>query len=331
MVLEREAYTRDGTAFLDMSPLQRLDSGRRPSGFDASANLPDWVRHVLPEEFRTTVGTRPFPGQWLSSRARTLGADLGRTLDTSLTDGTWTQSSVDVVSLAERMALVNVPKGTTVNWLMALLHYGHTVSGAVHQDDGGPLLEAIRERYGVPVSVTGCDRDASNGRWLARCTLGVMDTDSLRNIVCGDLLVPLATEGADQVRFVQRWEVRSDMASTVAAIACRFDDPFWGDDTVTGDTRTTTVADGTTITDHLAFQQSQAYSWTTSGLDGVGSFEARMELRADGGGPTRVLEFEVKLATTSAAGTVAAVGQFATIAGAIPDAFADDVGLTVLR
>ena len=113
-------------------------------------------------------------------------------------------------------------------------------------------------------------------------------------------------------------------------VACRFDDPFLGDYRH-GDNRATTVGDDTTIVDHLASQQSEAYTWTTSGLDGVGSFEARIELGADRGGPTRVLEFEVELSSNSAAGTVAAIGLFATITGAIPHAFAEDVGLTVLR
>jgi hypothetical protein len=327
-VLEREAYDGDGSAFLDMSPLQRLDTGRRPTGFDTVGNLPDWVRPVLPEDVRELASMADLPAAWLSRRAEVLGRDLGHHLD--VTDAAWTQGSVDeAVSLAERLALINVPKGTTRAWLGVLLHYGHTVSGTIREDRGGPLLEAIHARTGIPLQVARAGRDAPNGRWLARYTMGVMDTDSLRNLVYGELLLPLSTHGTTKLVLRRSWDVRADMAATVAAVACRFDAPFWGDYQVHGATRTTTSASGATVTDHLTDQRPDGYRWTSDGVEGSTHLAASLHLEPnDTNAPTRRLTLAVTCATTTAEATVADIGIFAGIADAIPGAFARDVGLT---
>jgi hypothetical protein len=220
-VLEREVHDGDGTMLLDMTPLQRLQTGRRPTGFDPDVKLPDWARDVLPEDVRD-VPTGAFASTWLTGRARLLGRDLRERMDEAA--GSWSRASIDeVVSLAERLVLVSVPKGTTLGWLPLRFHYGHTVSGELQQHDGGTLLEVIRRRTGVPLSVAPGERGGSNGQWLARYSLGVMDTDSPRNLVYGEVLIPVATEAVDGVRWSGSWDVRSDTATTVATVACRFD------------------------------------------------------------------------------------------------------------
>lgn len=331
---EREVFN-GGTAFFDMTPLQRLETARRPNAI-IPGGPPSWAAKALPEQVSSIApGTKAFAEAWLSTRATALGAALAGQLDSVAGEGVspadvdWTRDAVDeAVSLAERLVLTNVPKGTTAGWLRIVAPYGHTVSGDINEKAGGALLAAMADASGMPVSVTEQDRNTSNGRWLARYTLGVMDTDSLRDLVFGEVLIPLTTEGVDGVTLTRAWELRADMATTVAALACRFDDPFWGTYETDGTERTTTLPDKTTITDRLRSQHDDGYSWTTTGVAGLTRFDASLALDGDRAGSTRTLTLEVEMSTDLGAATVAGVGIFATIADAIPASFADHAGLT---
>jgi Ferritin-like len=329
-LFQREVFNT-GKTFLDMSPLQRLDSARRPS-FDGANNVPDWARNVVPEDFRSSLGGPDFASSWLLSRAEALGGALVDGLGAHGGEDSataWTQGDVDeVISLAERLVRINLPSGTTVGWLGALLHYGHTVSGPQVCAEPNPVLSVFESQTGIPLALRDGDR-GTNGRWLANYSLGVMDTDSIRNLVYGEVHIPvMAPGGAGGVKLQRTWDARADMAQVLADVTCHFDRPFWGAYEVNGMTRTTTLPDKTRITDTLDGSADAAgYGWTMTGIPDLVGFHAELVVTPGSGGSGSRLTFHVAFSAGSEAACVAGVGVFAWIAGAIPGAVSDTVSL----
>jgi hypothetical protein len=102
---------------------------------------------------------------------------------------------------------------------------------------------------------------------------GFMDTDALSDVVYGELYVPLTVQPTDgPVRFERSWRFVAGMADVVASYACRFARPFWADFKVDGDTRTITLADGTTIVETLTRQDDAEYAYSASGVPGIDDY-----------------------------------------------------------
>lgn len=277
-VLRREVFN-EGRTFMEMDPLQRLLSSREPCGFDFDlANVPEWALAMLSQQERELLAGPGFPRSYLRVRAGVLGAAL----QASLTNGDPTRASVDeTVSFLERMRLVAVPRGTTVAWLRVLLNYGHTISGALADAHGDQLLDALGVRVGAELATSTAQRGQPNGRWMVVYTKGIMDTDALSDVVFGELYVPLTAQPADgPTRFERRWRFAGGMEEVVAAYACRFAAPFWGSFQVAGDTRTTTLPDGTTIIETLTQQGDAEYAYTASGVPGISDFSGRFAVTA---------------------------------------------------
>jgi hypothetical protein len=258
---------------MQMSPLQRLFSSRGVCGFDSVENIPPWAHASLSDEQQRLLADPTFPGSYLDARAATLAQALKESLDAA----SWTRDAVDqTVSFAERLRLVAVPRSTTVGWLGILCHYGHTVSGELAPaPEEDPLLAELGQRIGAEVAVATAARDEPNGRWLASYTKGVMDTDALSYLVFGELYAPLtARPVGEPLRFSRKWRFVAGMEDLLAAYACRFGAPFWGDYKVAGNTRTTTLPDGTTIEETLTEQEPRSYHYTAAGVPGVGEYKA---------------------------------------------------------
>jgi hypothetical protein len=290
-LFKREVFNQ-GVTLLHMSPLQRLMSARAPVGFDRYRNIPDWVRRQLPDTLGKLLQN---PGYYLTQRARVLAGSLSEHLDGTTGH---TQKEVDtVVSLAERMRLVSVPRGTTVAWLNFLLHYGHTVSGPLVVGAGdNPILAAVAERTGLHLSLKECeDRDAPNARWLVKYTKGVMDTDAISDLVFGELYVPLTVEDTDQpIALASHWTFPESIRSAVAAYACRFDHPFWAPFDVHSNERILELPDGTVITETLREQKEDAYTYTMTGIEGVTDYVGAFTISGANGSTSKVkLEWQI--------------------------------------
>lgn len=294
LLFEREVFNQ-GVALLRMSPLQRLMSSRAPVGFDSYKNIPGWARRQLPDTLRKLLQDPGYPRSYLAQRARVLAGSLSEHLDGATG---YTQKEADaVVSLAERLRLVSVPRGTTVAWLNFLLHYGHTISGPLAAGTGdNPIFAAVAERTGLHLSLTEQeDRDAPNARWLAKYTKGVMDTDAISDLVFGELYVPVTVEATDQpIALASDWTFPESMRSAVAAYACRFDHPFWAPFDVRNNERILELPDGTVITETLREQREDAYTYTMTGIEGMTDYVGTLALSgAEGSAGEVKLEWQV--------------------------------------
>lgn len=323
ILLEREVYN-GGLDFTAMEPFQRLNTSRRPVGADYLVNLPAWGREVVPERYHEVLGQPGFGGQWLADRAATIGWTLGQELS-AIRGRSPSQAEVDqVISYAERLARINMPRSTTLGWLPLYFHYGHSLSGDLGPGDPEALLTAVHVQTGLPSRLRDPSREV-NGRWFTSYGIGLMDTDSLRNVICGELYVPLALGALATSRFSRSW--RTPLAvDQVSAVASRFDAPCWGTYTVDGDRRTATTPSGAAITDILTSQSKNAVSWTMEGIEDLTLAAALVTALADDG--STKLSFKVQFDAGTEAAAVAALGVFAWIANALPAGFAGDVGLT---
>lgn len=307
-LVQREVFN-DGRSLMDMSPLERLYSARWPVGFDSVANLPPWAASVLPEAARADLGTPTFAPAYLKRRAQVLTEALGAWVGEDKPDQ---QGADTIVSLVERLRLVSVPRGTTVGWLPALLHYGHTVSGDLAVGDAaGRLLTALGGHTGLDLGlVTGVARDRPNGRWLASYTKGVMDTDAITDLVYGELYLPVTVGGGtDPVVISREWTAPAAMSDALAGYACRFDRPFWADFEVSGDERTLVLPDGTTITERLAEQSGTSYRYTLTGLDHIDDYQGAFAVEPQG--DSAVLRWDARFTSSDAAATVRALSLIA--------------------
>ncbi len=298
LLLRREVFNQ-GRALLEMEPLQRLLTSRQPCGFDADlSHIPDWALTALSDRQRELLG-RGYPMSYLLDRARVLAEALAAELGS----GEESREHVDAVaSYAARLALVSVPRGTTVGWLRILLHYGHTVSGAAEVGPGdNPVLSALAGRTNLRVGVSEpASRDQPNARWLVNYTKGLMDTDALSDFVFGELHIPLTVQPSDgPIAFAFEWSFPNAMKGAVAEYGCRFATPFWAPYTVTGKTRTSPLPNGGQLIETLKRESKRSYRYTASGIEGVSDFQGAFavsdgERGADGIKLTWSVSFEAQ-------------------------------------
>jgi len=214
---------------LEMSPLQRAVSSRGPSGFDDYNNIPDWAQENFSDEMKQEIGEKEYPISFLDNRALYLKTQLEAQLPNSLT-----QEDIDkIISLAERMRLVSIPRSTTIGWLTTLLHYGHTVSGKlgeVADGDKNPIFTKIQGETDLQLSQDNSieDRNQPNNRWLAKYTKGVMDTDALLDFVYFELYIPVkpGTDGDVSFTFTKEWTFTADIQEAVKKYGCSFESPI---------------------------------------------------------------------------------------------------------
>ena len=285
LLFSREVFNKD-LSIRDMEPYQRLLTCRGPVGFDSVMNTPQWARTG---DVRAAIEQPGFPMSFLRNRSNVLTTQLQAALE----PGQWDQQSVDAAtSLAERLLLTAQPRGTTVGWLTVLLHYGHTVSGAMKTASGdNPILAALGGATALQLTVTppGNDRRAPNSRWLAGYTKGLMDVDAVSDFVYGDLYIPLTAEGGD-VRFCRTWTFPAGMKDAVASVACDFAEPFWAQFDVRGVTRTVQVSgldpnnptSPCTLTETLGTSDPASYSYQLTGFPGMVRYDGTFAVRSSG-------------------------------------------------
>lgn len=310
---QREIFN-EGRSLLEMTPLQRQLSGRGPWGFDSYEGLPDWVLAGLPGSERDLLASPEFPVTFLRQRATLLEEALMERLGDGVPNRAWVD---EVVSLGERMRNVSVPAGTTKAWLTILLHYGHTVSGTFEADAGeNPIFGALRSRTGLDLAfAAGEDRQKPNMRWLLGYTQGVMDTDGLSDLVYGELYVPLTvTPGSGPVTVTRKWLFPAAIKDALAAYACRFDAPFWGTFEIDGDTRTTTLPDGTKIVETLEDQATDSYSYAMTGVPKIDTYQGSFALGDDAPDGQVALEWKVSFKTSDPEALVAMLSVLASAA-----------------
>lgn len=215
----REVYNEDRT-LEQMTAYQRARSQRFPVGFDSSKNTPAWARDKMFGPLRQSLDDPSFPAPYLAQRAKTLGGQVDALLKATPLDQA-SQTDIDrIVSLAQRMADVSLPRGTTVAWLKFLLHYGHTVSG--------DMTNTLALPGTTPRPKTAKDRNAPNSRWLIDYTIGLMDTDALAGFFYGTLYIPLNADFLEKTQtFSRSWSVPAAVADALTAYGAVFTAPFW--------------------------------------------------------------------------------------------------------
>lgn len=268
-IFQREIYN-EGKTFLDMDPLQRLETGRWPTGFDANLNdIPDWLTNHLPSAYVDAI--MQGPPAYLNNRAGVLYDEL----EVLLTDGTVIdQQKIDsVISYAERLFLITMPRGTTVGWLATLLNYGHSVSGTLKSSESNnPIYDLIERELNVKVSCEPEEKDRSkaNSRWVVKYTKGIMDTDAITNLVYGELYIPLQVlPDGRPINVKKKWVFAAGMKDLIAQYACDFSKPFWASFKIDGKVRSITLPSGITITETLAAADTNSYKYTAEGVPGI--------------------------------------------------------------
>jgi hypothetical protein len=272
----RGAYS-NGTTFMSMTPLEQLESSRRPVGFGSLSDIPTWVRGVLGVDPTLLASPPAFAKAFLQGRAgKLLGVltdDVAGTADD--------RAGIDgIVSLAERCALVSVPKETTFKWLMAVLHYGHSVSGNMEiKAEASELLSELFAGTGIEASISSePNRMAPNARWFASYSKGVMDTDGIRDLVFGELYIPIGVVCPDSLAITEQLRFPLSMRTVIAELTTSFDRPFWSSDyTVVGPVRTCSIG-GIAITERRLEQSDAGYRYEISGLPGFSDVEATLKV-----------------------------------------------------
>jgi hypothetical protein len=316
LVLHREVYN-EGLSLLQMTPLQRLLTSRGPCGLQVgAASIPDWA--LTPAERQALTGSG-FPTSYLTQRAGALVDSLSATLDCG---GDTREHTDEVVSLAERLAQVTTPMGTTKGWLTFVLHYGHSLSGDLAFGEGlFEVLSAFGAKTGLELSVSyNGARYASNSRWLVKYALGIMDVDALSNLVYGELYVPLTLQVSGPVNLTGHWSFCAAMLDAVAAFACRFEKPFWAAYQVDGNSRTLCAAGGPVVETMQPSPTPTSYSYSLSGLQCVTAFQGKFEAASAGTGTS--LTWTVSATCADSAGALKAVAFVAAAAKEMKNALA---------
>jgi len=326
LVFQREVFS-GGLTLPEMSPLERINTARAPCGFDYTQSIPLWARRFLPSIAQDLLATKAdFSSQFLAKRADTLGDRLA---DELARPSGVTQDYVDaVVSLAERMKLVSVPRSTTVNWLQFLLHYGHSLSGSLTVSEGdNPILAALGGAVGLRLAVADPgDRGAPNGRWLVKYSMGTMDTDALSNFAFGELYIPLMASAANEpVHMTKTWTFPANMKLAVIEYSCRFSQPFWAPYTINpaGTQRVLTPSD-LSVTDDLVSQDASSYTYDVTGLVGVSA--SRGAFRVQSGEDRTILDWQVSFTCTDQSSIVAALAFIAAAADQMTAALTSNFG-----
>jgi hypothetical protein len=276
VVWQREIYN-EGKRLMDMSPLQRLLAMRGVCGFDSYTKTPDWARAALSPQEREQLAKAEFPGSYLDTRASVLAEALKQSLNAPV----WDRAAVDTaISFADRLRLVASPRGTTVDWLKYICHYGHTISG----DQLGPGQPALpgKTATGLQLTLARPDRKTPNGRWLVTYAQGVMDTDALSAMIFGELYVPLeVTTAGEQVTFTRSWRFPAGVEPAVSSYALQFAAPFWAQFKVESKNRSITLADGTVITETLTSSTDSSYTYSATGVPGISSYAGTFAAEPD--------------------------------------------------
>ncbi len=243
-LFQREIFNTDPEenqekTLLEMSPLQRAVSSRGPSGFDDYVNIPDWAQVNFSQEMKDQIGAPEYPMNFLENRANYLLEELasGDLSQGNLQDLNRDQTD-KIISLAERTRLISIAsilRGTTIGWLTALLHYGHTVSGKLGEVDDAenPIFSKFADdtqlQLGQNHSIE--DRNQPNARWLTKYTKGVMDTDSLLDFVYFELYIPVkpGIDGDVSFNFTKAWTFPEEIQDAVKEYGCRFENPILAD------------------------------------------------------------------------------------------------------
>lgn len=271
-LFQREIYN-EGKSMAEMNPMQRLKSARWPTGFDGNLNdIPSWFSQTLSPEYVDLLVNKG-PMAYLTKRTHLLFNTLEDYFDTN---PALSQAAVDeIISYAERMYLVSMPKGTTVGWLGVLLNYGHTVSGVLNaNDDNNALFEYIAEKLQLKLSCcspSAKDRTKPNSRWLIKYTEGIMDTDAISDMVYGELFIPLEVVPQSEPFVIsKKWTFVKGMKEVLASYTCHFQQPFWTNDfDVEGNVRSITFPNRTKFTETLLQETPYGYSYSGEGMDGI--------------------------------------------------------------
>ncbi|RTQ49694.1 hypothetical protein EJV47_12840 [Hymenobacter gummosus] len=99
------------------------------------------------------------------------------------------------------------------------------------------------------------------------------------------------------VTFEQSWQFPAALQSEVAAYACQFYQPFWGQFTFHGNQRTATLppfAGSAVITETLVEQTATGNSYTLVGLPGITDYVGSFELTPQRGGKHVRLRWRVR-------------------------------------
>lgn len=315
-LFRREIYN-EGLTVMHMDPQQRACSLRGPVAFDQFTNAPDWVQATLsPTEL---VGINSTSG-YLDDRAAALADAIAATLAKPGPS----QAQIDsAVSMLERRRRVVNPRQTTVDWLGLLLHYGHTISGPLHQAGSADnvLVTALAQRCGL--NLTGADdnadRHTSNGRWMMTYGLGYMDTDQLSNLTYGELLIPLrhAAPGDRPLTLARSWPLAAPV-DDISAYACDFHRPFaqprYGPPgqpyTVVDDDRELRRPGYPRLRETLLQREHNSYTYAVTGLPGLTDCTAKFAATT-GSGANNTLTWTVRFSCTSPLQPITAMALFA--------------------
>jgi hypothetical protein len=279
VIFEREIYN-EGLSVREMSPLQRVFSGRGPVGFDKYNNIPGWAFSTMSSKQQELLRSPNYPGSYLQYRYESLLNSLENLL---AGPDIVTQSAVDdVASLCERTRRVSNPARTTSGWLTILLHYGHTVSGDMNTEKENVLFQKISDLTGMKLEVKDeKDRKKANSRWLIGYTKGIMDTDAISDFIYGDIYIPLDVKpGTENILLEKIWEFEPEMKDLIVHYACNFQKPFWAVYQVNGDTRILESGD-LKLTEKLVDQNDAAYRYELSGLDGLSNYTGYFQTTQD--------------------------------------------------
>ncbi|MEC5145411.1 ferritin-like domain-containing protein [Chitinophaga sp. 212800010-3] len=320
LLTQREIYN-EGKRMIDMTPLERIYTNRAPVGFDSVNNIPAWARKGFSAPEKKMIGGNGYPMSYLRNRSQQLEDALQQSLlnNESLT----AQKVSEVVSLAERMSLVAIPRGTTVAWLNYTLHYGHTVSGNLQNGSSNPILDFITKNTGLVCSVAAPkNRSDANARWLVNYTKGIMDTDALSDFVFGELYIPLTISNVNgNISFKRTWKYNIALLQPLQGFACQFQHPFWNNDyAVQGNTRTLKVSKDVTITETLDNTTSAGYSYALAGYPGITSCTQTVEMAADTTSNTANLNWTIQFTATDQQALISFALFFVNQSNAVADA-----------
>lgn len=315
-LFRREIYNEQLTV-MQMDPQQRACSLRGPVAFDQFTNAPDWVQATLsPTEL---VGINSTSG-YLDERA----AALADAITAILAEPGPSQAQIDsAVSMLERRRRVVNPRRTTVDWLGLLLHYGHTVSGALQQDNSGNnvLISKLAQRCGLQLAGAddNPDRHTSNGRWMMTYGLGYMDTDQLSNFTYGELLIPLryASPNDQALTLTRSWPLAAAV-DDINAYGCTFRRPFaqprYGPPgqpyTVVDDVRELRRPGSPALRETLLRQEQGSYTYAVTGIPGLTECTAKFA-SVTGSTGNNALTWTVQFSYTSPLRPITAMALFA--------------------
>lgn len=302
-LLQREIYNQD-ISMRDMNPLQRVLSSRWPAGFDNIRSIPDWLIDQLPKQYANLIKGSCPPLNFITARTTLLYKELEKMLENTDLDN---QNDIDqIISIEKRIGNFVTPKGTTIGWLSAALNYGHSISGSEKITKDNLLVKFIRQKLKINIDFqTDARRNDPNSRWVIKYTLGMMDTDSISNLVYGELFIPIKVRpGTEPFTIERSWSFPDGMKNLVADYACRFHKPFWADFQVADKIRSTQLGpeyDNITIKEYLESSDDQdGYTYTATGVKGIHDYTGSYQILENDDQITLKLKVQYKFEDTDA-------------------------------